>query len=144
MGTVEALQGLYVALGGDVADVADITTIPDMISAVAGSAKSAALAPYIVTISLQGTPGATSGTGTTDKTLAEIETAYNAGRKIILRQDNGQYGFFDMEISFSQSNGTVTSFVAYTPQKNLGGICIVTISADNVLAWETIPFDATE
>lgn len=144
MGTVEALQGLYVALGGDVADVADITTIPDMISAVAGIAKSAALAPYIVTISLQGTPGATSGTGTTDKTLAEIETAYNTGRKIILRQDNGQYGFFDMEISFSQNNGTDTSFAAYAPQKNPGGIRIVTISADNVLAWETIPFDATE
>ena len=32
---ITALQGLYVALGGQLADVANITTIPDMINAIA-------------------------------------------------------------------------------------------------------------
>lgn len=32
--TVEALQELYVTLGGDAADVANINLIPDMISAI--------------------------------------------------------------------------------------------------------------
>ena len=141
MGTVEALQGLYVALGGDSADVENITIIPDMIAAVAAIAKSA-VEPYIVTITVQASPGDTSGTGTTDKTLTEIEAAYNAGRKIVLRQDNGQYGFWDVEISTAQNNGASTSFVAYSPIKNPGGIRVITISADNALAWEILSFDA--
>lgn len=140
MGTVEALQGLYVALGGDSADVENITIIPDMIAAVTAIAKSA-IEPYIVTITMQASPGDTSGTGTTDKTLAEIEAAYNAGRKIVLRQDNGQYGFWDAGISVAQNNGTSTSFVAYLPIKNPGGIRVITISADNALTWEILLFD---
>lgn len=32
---ITALQGLYVALGGTLADVANITTIPEMINAIA-------------------------------------------------------------------------------------------------------------
>lgn len=43
--TVEALKGLYVALGGTASDVADIVFIPDMINAiaeVAGDLKTAA------------------------------------------------------------------------------------------------------
>lgn len=32
--TVEALQDLYVSLGGDMDDVKNFTTIPDMISAI--------------------------------------------------------------------------------------------------------------
>lgn len=32
---ITALQGLYVALGGDADDVADVNTIPDMINAIA-------------------------------------------------------------------------------------------------------------
>ena len=32
--TVEALQDLYVSLGGDMDDVQNFTTIPDMISAI--------------------------------------------------------------------------------------------------------------
>lgn len=33
--TVEALQNLYVALGGEIADVENLVTIPDMINAIA-------------------------------------------------------------------------------------------------------------
>lgn len=33
--TIQALQNLYVALGGDVEDVAEINIIPDMINAIA-------------------------------------------------------------------------------------------------------------
>ena len=36
--TIAALQGLYVALGGDIGDVANINTIPDMLEAVASVA----------------------------------------------------------------------------------------------------------
>lgn len=36
MTTVNALQNLYVALGGTQSDVADLVTIPDMINAIAG------------------------------------------------------------------------------------------------------------
>lgn len=34
--TIEALQNLYVAMGGELSTVADIVTIPDMINAIAG------------------------------------------------------------------------------------------------------------
>ena len=34
--TIEALQNLYVAIGGELSTVADIVTIPDMINAIAG------------------------------------------------------------------------------------------------------------
>ena len=39
--TIAALQGLYVALGGDIGDVANINTIPDMLEAVASVAGGA-------------------------------------------------------------------------------------------------------
>lgn len=40
--TIAALQGLYVALGGDIGDVANINTIPDMLEAISTVAASAA------------------------------------------------------------------------------------------------------
>lgn len=40
---VVALQGLYVALGGDADDVAEVNTIPDMINAIASIATGATL-----------------------------------------------------------------------------------------------------
>lgn len=39
---IEALRGLYVALGGDVADVADITTLPEMLEKISTVAAAAA------------------------------------------------------------------------------------------------------
>lgn len=39
--TIQALQNLYVALGGDLSDVADIVIIPDMINAIAAVIPSA-------------------------------------------------------------------------------------------------------
>lgn len=41
MNTVEALQALYVAFGGNIEDVANITTIPEMINALATIVPSA-------------------------------------------------------------------------------------------------------
>ena len=40
--SISALQGLYVALGGELSDVADITTIPDMLEAISTVASAAA------------------------------------------------------------------------------------------------------
>ena len=40
---VVALQGLYVALGGDIADVENINVIPDMINAIASLTAGATL-----------------------------------------------------------------------------------------------------
>lgn len=40
---VVALQGLYIALGGDADDVAEVNTIPDMINAIASIATGATL-----------------------------------------------------------------------------------------------------
>ena len=40
--TIGALQGLYVALGGDLTDVANITTIPEMLTAISTVAAAAA------------------------------------------------------------------------------------------------------
>lgn len=40
--TVEALQGLYVALGGELSNVANITTIPEMLTAISSVAAAAA------------------------------------------------------------------------------------------------------
>lgn len=38
--TVESLQGLYVARGGDLADVEDLNTIPEMIDAITSITES--------------------------------------------------------------------------------------------------------
>lgn len=40
--SITALQGLYVALGGELSDVANITTIPDMLEAISTVASAAA------------------------------------------------------------------------------------------------------
>lgn len=40
--TIEALQGLYVALGGELSDVANVTTIPEMLTAISTVAATAA------------------------------------------------------------------------------------------------------
>lgn len=40
--TIEALQGLYVALGGDISDVANVTTIPEMLTLISTVAEAAA------------------------------------------------------------------------------------------------------
>lgn len=42
--TIEALQNLYVALGGTLSDVSDIVTIPDMVNALATLISSGATA----------------------------------------------------------------------------------------------------
>lgn len=42
--TIQALQNLYVALGGDADDVADLVIIPDMINAIATLITSGATA----------------------------------------------------------------------------------------------------
>ena len=42
--TIQALQNLYVALGGTASDVADINIIPDMINAIAALVTSGATA----------------------------------------------------------------------------------------------------
>lgn len=44
---ITALQGLYVALGGDIADVANITTIPEMINAIATKVPSGSGLPEV-------------------------------------------------------------------------------------------------
>lgn len=41
MNTVEALQALYVAFGGNIEDVVNITTIPEMLNAIATVVSSA-------------------------------------------------------------------------------------------------------
>lgn len=41
MNTVEALQALYVAFGGNIEDVVNITTIPEMLNAIATIVPSA-------------------------------------------------------------------------------------------------------
>lgn len=40
--TIGALQGLYVALGGELSDVANVTTIPEMLTAISTVAAAAA------------------------------------------------------------------------------------------------------
>lgn len=40
--TIEALQGLYVSLGGELTDVANVTTIPEMLTAISTVAAAAA------------------------------------------------------------------------------------------------------
>lgn len=40
--TIEALQGLYVALGGELSDVANVTTIPEMLTAISTVAAAGA------------------------------------------------------------------------------------------------------
>lgn len=82
--TVQALQALYVKLGGsltdtydDIADgatVADYATIPDMVDAIAEVAESAGM---IVTFTASG------GTYSADKTLSEITEAWTSTKNVI-------------------------------------------------------------
>lgn len=107
--TVEALQGLYVALGGDITDVANVTTIPEMLTAISTVApQGASELPKTTTddndmvltvVNGKWDKAAVSGGGasifnitfstnddgetfTVDKTYSEILAAYNAGNII--------------------------------------------------------------
>lgn len=71
--TIQALQNLYVEMGGNADDVENITTIPDMINAVKSMTE-----PFIITM----TPTAEDYSGTMDKTPEEIWEAYKAHRRI--------------------------------------------------------------
>lgn len=81
--TVQALQALYVKLGGSLTDtyddiangatVADYATIPDMVDAIAESATSG----MIVTFTASG------GTYSADKTLSEITEAWTSTKNVI-------------------------------------------------------------
>lgn len=81
--TVQALQALYVKLGGSLTDtyddiangatVADYATIPDMVDAIAESATSG----MIVTFTASG------GTYSADKTLSEITEAFTSTKNVI-------------------------------------------------------------
>lgn len=81
--TVQALQALYVKLGGSLTDtyddiangatVADYATIPDMVDAIAKSATSG----MIVTFTASG------GTYSADKTLSEITEAWTSTKNVI-------------------------------------------------------------
>lgn len=89
--TVQALQALYVKLGGsltdtydDIADgatVADYATIPDMVDAVAKKAQSGggggSTTGMIVTFTASG------GTYSADKTLSEITEAFTSTKNVI-------------------------------------------------------------
>lgn len=85
--TVQALQALYVKLGGsltdtydDIADgatVTDYATIPDMVDAVAKVASNSATSGMIVTFTASG------GTYSADKTLSEITEAFTSTKNVI-------------------------------------------------------------
>ena len=104
--TIESLQGIYVALGGELTDVANITTIPEMLTAISTVAAAAARElpavgksdngdvltvvngkwtkaaptsePFVVTVT------ATSESVTATKTYAEITAALLAGKSVLL------------------------------------------------------------
>ena len=67
---ITALQGLYVALGGDIADVANITTTPDMLEAIATVAHAAATELPVVTSADAGDILTVDETGTWSKGAA--------------------------------------------------------------------------
>ena len=71
--TIQALQNLYVEMGGNADDVENITTIPEMINAVKSMTK-----PFIITM----TQTSDDYSGTMDKTPEEIWEAYKAHRRI--------------------------------------------------------------
>lgn len=127
MGTIEALQGLYVALGGNIKDVANVTVIPDMISAISTIAggSGSGTEPLVV----NGTPDGTSTMGTTDKELAEIAEAYGAGRQIIFRVN----GLMDLPLArmrkFTEGGSPIFSF--FDLDQSTSAITEYTISADN-------------
>lgn len=82
--TVQALQALYVKLGGSLTDtyddiaggatVADYATIPDMVDAIA---EVSATSGMIVTFTASG------GTYSADKTLSEITEAFTSTKNVI-------------------------------------------------------------
>lgn len=96
MNTVKSLQALYVKLGGNLTDtysgiaggipVGDYSLIPDMIQACtqkAGSGSSGGAELFAVALAMGEDSAATS-----DKTVAEINAAYEAGDVIIGVFDN--------------------------------------------------------
>ena len=69
------------------------------------------LDPFVVTL----TPTAQDFSGTMDKTVAEINAAYEAGRKIVFRVYSSAALYYDVEVTivFKNENYAYPSFNAY-------------------------------
>lgn len=105
--TIEALQGLYVALGGELSDVANVTTIPDMLTAISTVAAQGASELPAVTADDNGklltvVNGAWDKvdkfivtydvfSGEVSHTFAEVLDAYNKGYDVIFKSSNVTY-----------------------------------------------------
>ena len=71
--TIDALKGLYVALGGEIADVENISIIPDMLEKIANVAHAAATELPVVTSEDEGDILTVDATGTWVKGAAPTE-----------------------------------------------------------------------
>ena len=87
---LEALRGLYVALGGNAADVADITTLPEMLEKISTVASAAASELPAVTSSDNGKALIVSSGKWQKGTVLPSVTSSNVG-KVLAVDSNGKW-----------------------------------------------------
>ncbi len=140
---LQALTALYVKLGGTAADVANITTIPAMIKAIAGldigggggsslptvtaddngkvlavvegawdKANAISDNDFIVTYTDSG-----NDTYTSDKTFADIYSAYQAGQNVTAKMEIAGSTFDIFTLTSISNNGCVFSSVSIQSTK---------------------------
>lgn len=152
---IEALRGLYVALGGDVADVADITTLPEMLMQISTVAAAAAseLPPVeaadngdvLTVVNGKWAKAAPAGgdnlfvitrTGNSfDKTASEVKAALESGKTIFLNYDGYYDGWYALSsVIYTSSTNFTLAFVGFTSGDEVcdGAYYEVVVNGNNI------------
>ena len=114
--TIEALQGLYVALGGELSDVANITTIPEMLTAISTvAAAGASELPAVKSADNGNVLTVVSGKWAKATPVTELPAVTAADNGKVLKVIDGAWSIGDVsyKISYNANGGSGTAPDSY-------------------------------